>query len=130
VLSILDVVADACVARGKTTVGLLGTRFTMEQGFYQAALASKGVSVLIPDAADREYVNDVIYEELVAGDIRADSRTGYVRIVDDLAERGAQAVVLGCTEIPLLVRQGDVGLPLLNTTELHAQAALDYALDG
>ena len=129
VLSMLDVVADAILARGMHTVGLLGTRFTMEKSFYQDALAGKGISVLVPDEAGRAYVNAVIYGELVAGQIRDASRTGYVAIIDDLAARGAEGVVLGCTEIPMLVREQDVKLPLFNTTVLHAEAALDYALE-
>ena len=129
VLSMLDVVADAILARGMHTVGLLGTRFTMEKSFYQDALAGKGISVLVPDDAGRAYVNAVIYGELVAGQIRDASRTGYVAIIDDLAARGAEGVVLGCTEIPMLVREQDVKLPLFNTTVLHAEAALDYALE-
>jgi aspartate racemase len=130
VLSMLDVVADTCLARGIATVGLLGTRFTMEKSFYQDALARKGIAVLVPDADQRAYVNRVIYDELVAGHIRAESRAGYLSIIRSLADRGAEAVILGCTEIPLLVRQQDVDLALLDTTVLHAQAALDFALQG
>jgi aspartate racemase len=129
VLSMLDVVADAVQACGMGTVGLLGTRFTMEKSFYQDALAGKGISVLVPDEEGRAYVNAVIYDELVAGQIRDASRAGYVAIIDDLAARGAKGVILGCTEIPLLVREEDVKLPLFDTTVLHAQAALDYALE-
>ena len=128
VLSLLDVVADAVRARGLRTVGLLGTRFTMEKGLYQDALASRGIEVLVPDAKGRAYVNAVIYDELVAGQIRDESRAGFVALVDELAGRGAEGVILGCTEIPLLVREGDVDLPLFDTTILHAEAALEYAL--
>ena len=130
VLSMLDVVADTCLARGIATVGLLGTRFTMEKSFYQDALARQGIAVLVPDADQRAYVNRVIYDELVAGDIRVESRAGYLSIIRALADWGAEAVILGCTEIPLLVRQQDVDLPLLDTTVLHAQAALEFALQG
>jgi len=130
VLSMLDVVADACVARRMSTVGLLGTRFTMEKSFYQDALARKGLEVLVPHAEDRTYVNRVIYEELVAGAIVPESKAGFVSIIQRLAARGAEGVILGCTEIPLLVHQGDVDLPLLDTTVLHAQAALELALGG
>jgi len=128
VLSLLDVVAEAILARGIKTAGLLGTRFTMEKNLYQDALARRGITVLIPDADDREYVNRVIYDELVAGQIRAESRAGYVEIIKKLAARGAQGVILGCTEIPLLVSEADAGLPLFDTTLLHAEAALNYAL--
>jgi aspartate racemase len=109
-------------------VGLLGTRFTMEKGFYQAALARQGITVLVPDEEGRAYVNEVIYNELVAGQIRDESRARYVALIEELAGRGAEGVVLGCTEIPLLVGDADVDLPLFDTTVLHAEAALDYVL--
>jgi aspartate racemase len=128
VLSLLDVVGAAILAKGFKTVGLLGTRFTMEKNLYQDALARKGITVLIPGAGDREVVNRVIYDELVAGQIRAESRAGYVDIIQRLAARGAQGVILGCTEIPLLVSEADAGLPLFDTTLLHAEAALNYAV--
>jgi aspartate racemase len=128
VLSLLDVVADAILARGMRTVGLLGTRFTMERGLYQNALARRGITVLVPNEADRAYVNDVIYNELVAAKIRDESRARFVTLIEELAGRGAEGVILGCTEIPLLVGEGDVDLPLLDTTLLHANAALDFAL--
>lgn len=128
VLSLLDVVAGAVLACKIETVGLLGTKFTMERNLYQDALARKGIAVLIPDAGDREYVNRVIYDELVAGEIRAESRAGYLEIVKKLAARGAQGIILGCTEIPLLVHESDVGLPLFDTTLLHAKAALNHAI--
>jgi aspartate racemase len=128
VLSLLDVVAGAILASGMRTVGLLGTRFTMEKGFYQAALARQGITVLVPDEEGRAYVNEVIYNELVAGQIRDESRARYVALIEELARRGAEGVVLGCTEIPLLVGDADVDLPLFDTTVLHAEAALDYVL--
>ena len=127
-LSLLDAVGEAIQERGIQTVGLLGTRFTMEKTFYQDALVQQGITVLVPDADDREYVNGVIYDELVAGQIRDESRAGFVEIIHRLAERGAEGVILGCTEIPLLVSEADAGLPLFNTTTIHAAAALNYAL--
>ena len=127
-LSLLDAVGEAILAREIKTVGLLGTKFTMEKPFYQDALARKGISVLVPDAPDREYVNTIIYEELVAGQIRDESRAGYVTIINKLAARGAEGVILGCTEIPLLVSEADVGVPLFDSTIIHAEAALSYAL--
>jgi aspartate racemase len=129
-LSLLDAVGEAVRVRGMTTVGLLGTAFTMEKTFYPDALAAHGITVLTPDADDRAFVNRVIYEELIAGDIRDESRAGYVRVIQTLAERGAEGVILGCTEIPLLVGGSDVELPLFDTTRIHAEAALAYALDG
>ena len=128
ILSLLDVVGDAITAQGLETVGLLGTRFTMESTFYQDALAKRGITVVVPDAADRETVNRVIYDELVAGEIRAESRAEYLAIIERLAARGAQGIILGCTEIPLLVKPSDTPLPLFDTTILHADAALAFAL--
>jgi len=134
-LSLLDAVGEAILglrsgdlAKQSNTVGLLGTRFTMEKTFYQDAVARRGITVLVPDAADREYVNSVIYDELVAGQIRDESRAGFVAIIEKLAERGAEGVILGCTEIPLLVNEADAGIPLFDTTAIHAEAALNYAL--
>jgi aspartate racemase len=128
VLSLLDAVAEAVLARGMRTVGLLGTRYTMEKPFYAEALARQGITVLVPGAEDRAYVNRVIYEELTAGHIRDESRAGFVAVIGRLAERGAEGVILGCTEIPLLVGEADAGLSLFDTTAIHAEAALQYAL--
>lgn len=130
VLSLLDAVADAILTRGMSTVGLLGTRFTMENPFYQDALAPRGISLLVPDEEDRKLVNTIIYDELVAGQIRDESRGEFVAIIRRLAARGAEGVILGCTEIPLLVNEADAGLPLFDTTAIHAEAALKYAMDA
>ena len=127
-LSLLDAVGEAILARGMNTVGLLGTRFTMEKTFYQDALARRGITILVPDADDREYMNAIIYDELVAGQIHDESRVGFVTIIKKLAEHGAEGVILGCTEIPLLVSEEDAGMPLFDTTVIHAEAALNYAL--
>jgi aspartate racemase len=110
-------------------VGLLGTRFTMEKGFYQDALARQGISTLVPDAGDREYVHRVIYDELVAGKIHDESRAGYIAVIRRLIERGAEGIILGCTEIPLLVDEAGAGVPLFDTTQIHAEAALTYAIE-
>ena len=128
ILSLLDVVAEAILAREIRTVGLLGTRFTMDKPLYREGLARRGITVLVPEADDRQVVNRVIYDELVAGKIRVESRAAYVGIIKKLAGRGAQGIILGCTEIPLLVSEADVGLPLFDTTVLHAEAALNYAV--
>ncbi len=127
-LSLLDATAEAILARDLRTVGLLGTKFTMEKGFYQEALARQGISTLVPGADDREYVHRVIYDELVAGQIRDESRTGYLEVIRRLVGRGAEGVVLGCTEIPLLVDEDSAGVPLFDTTQIHAEFALDYAI--
>jgi aspartate racemase len=128
-LSLLDAVADAIEVQGLRTVGLLGTTFTMEKPFYREALAERGITVLVPESEDREAVNRIIYEELVAGEIREASRAAYVAAVDRLAARGAEGVILGCTEIPLLISETDVDLPLFDTTAIHAEAALNEALE-
>jgi aspartate racemase len=129
-LSLLDSVGDAIQERGMEKVGLLGTMFTMEQPFYREALAEKGIRVIVPGADDRRRVNDVIYQELVAGEIRDASRVAYVDIIQRLARRGAEGVILGCTEIPLLVTEQDAGIPLFDTTAIHAEAALQFAVGG
>ena len=128
-LSLLDAVADAILAQGMRTVGLLGTKFTMEMTFYQDALAREGISVLVPDAEDREYVNNAIFEELVVGQILDESRAEFVAIINHLAALGAEGVILGCTEIPMLISEEDVRVPLFDTTAIHAEAVLNYALD-
>ena len=127
-ISLLDATAEAIRNRGLHNVGLLGTRFTMEKTFYQDALARWGISTLVPEANDRDYVNRVIYEELVAGQIRDESRAGYLSVIRKLAERGAEGIILGCTEIPLLVDEASAGVPLFDTTRIHAEAALNYAI--
>jgi len=127
-LSLLDAVGDAIQARGLSKVGLLGTRFTMEKPFYRQALSERSITVLVPGADDRELINRVIYEELVRGVIRAESRAAFLRIINRLREQGAEGVVLGCTEIPLLVSQEDTESPLFDSTLLHAEAILDFAL--
>jgi aspartate racemase len=129
-LSLLEAVGEAIQERDMETVGLLGTSFTMEKPFYQRALAQKGITVIVPDPHERKLVNDVIYHELVAGDIRDESRRAFVSIIHKLARRGAEGVILGCTEIPLLVSEGDAGMPLFDTTLIHAEAALGYAVEG
>ncbi len=123
-----DTTADAVRRAGLSTVGLLGTAFTMEQDFYRDRLASHGLTVLVPAAEDRAVVHRVIYEELCLGVVRDESRAAYVEVVDRLAEAGAEGVVLGCTEIELLIDQDDVDLPVFPTTRLHVEAALDIAL--
>jgi len=128
-LSLLDAVGEAILAGGIKKVGLLGTMYTMEKTFYQDALGRRGLTVLVPDPKDRQYVNAVIYDELVAGHIRDESRAGLIAVMRKLAERGAQGVILGCTEIPMLVTETDAGMPLFDTTAIHAEAALRYAVE-
>lgn len=129
-IHIADPTAEKIKAAGFTRVGLLGTAFTMEQDFYKGRLAQKhGLDVLIPDEADRKTVHDIIYHELVVGEVRDASREHYRAIIRRLVERGAQAIILGCTEIMLLIGQADSSVPVFDTTRLHAEAAVDLALD-
>ena len=128
-LHIADPTAAAVKRAGFHTVGLLGTRFTMERDFYRGRLtAQHGLAVIVPDAADRESVHRVIYEELCRGDIRAESRARYREIMRRLVEAGAEGIILGCTEIALLVGPEDAPVPLFDTTRLHARSAALWAL--
>ncbi len=127
-LNLLDTVADAICDQGLTTVGLLGTRYTMQGPLYPDALAKRGVQVLVPAPEEQVYVNQVIYDELVAGVIREEARQGFLQVIGRLIDQGAQGILLGCTEIPLLVKPGDVPVPLFDTTRIHAEAALNYAV--
>lgn len=129
ILHIADATAKQLQQDGINRVGLLGTRFTMEQEFYKGRLQQQfGIDVLIPDAEQRQQVHRVIYEELCLGTIRPESRAQYVEIVEDLHRRGAQAVILGCTEIALLIQQHDTDVPLYDTTKIHAEQAVQLAL--
>ncbi len=127
-LHIADAAGAAAVKTNTLTVGLLGTAFTMEQDFLKARLAAQGLNVLVPDADERRAVHRIIYEELCVGVISEASRQVYQQAIANLAARGAQAIILGCTEIGLLIKPEHSDLPLLDTTELHAQAALAFAL--
>lgn len=128
-LHIADPTAADIKSAGLTTIGLLGTRFTMEQGFYRDRLVQQhGIEVLVPDEADRETVHRVIYDELCRGTIRDESRDQYRAIIQRLVDRGAQGVILGCTEISLLVGAADSAVALFDTTTLHALHAVDFAL--
>jgi aspartate racemase len=128
-LHIADATADAIRAAGLSKVGLLATRFTMEQDFYKGRLSEKhGLDVLIPNEADRKVVHEVIYNELCAGCVSAESRQKYRVIIGRLADAGAQGIILGCTEIGLLVRPEDSPVPLFDTTPIHAEAAVEFAL--
>jgi aspartate racemase len=128
-IHIADATAGAIKKAGLHTVGLLGTRYTMELDFYRGRLEKEhGLKVLIPEEPGRTLVHDVIYKELTYGTIRDESRAAYVKVIEDLVRRGAQGVILGCTEIPLLVKEKDSPVPVFDTTALHAAAAVDFAL--
>ncbi|MCS3839183.1 aspartate racemase [Pseudomonas sp. JAI111] len=127
-LHIADPAGQAAVDAGTLTVGLLGTAFTMEQDFLKDRLGAKGLTVLVPEAEERKAVHRIIYEELCVGVISETSHKVYQEIIESLTRRGAQAIILGCTEIGLLIKPEHSALPLLDTTELHAQAAVAFAL--
>lgn len=129
VLHIVDVTAQAIKSNGQTRVGLLGTKFTMEQDFYKGRLIQKyGLNVLVPNEEDREVVHKIIYQELCLGKVGTDSKTRYLHIIDSFANQGAEAVILGCTEIGMLVNQSDTNMKLFDTTAIHAEKAVEYAI--
>jgi aspartate racemase len=132
VLRIYDVTGAAVNKSGMKKVALLGTKYTLEAPFYRDTLKNKyGIDVVVPNETERDYINLVIFDQLVRNDIRNDSRQGYVKIINRLVdEEGAEGVILGCTEIPLLINQSDVKVPVFDTTRLHAEAAIDYALSN
>ncbi|WP_187993136.1 aspartate/glutamate racemase family protein [Vibrio harveyi] len=128
---IADTTAEQLVMDGIKKVGLLGTRFTMEQDFYKQRLIDKfGVDVVVPSSDDQTIVHDVIYNELCKGEVRDDSRQHYLTIIEKLVEQGAEAVILGCTEIAMLVEYQHTDVKLYDTTEIHAKAAVEKALDS
>ena len=127
-LHIADPTAEALLADGFDTVGLLGTRFTMEMGFYKDRLAGHGLAVMVPEV-DHTNLNGIIYEELCKGVVRDESRKVYQAAIDRMAARGAQAVILGCTEIGMLIDDSTSSLPTYDTTELHARALVSAALE-
>lgn len=128
-IHIADATAQAVRSAGLQRVGLLGTRFTMEQDFYKAGLQKTwGLNVLVPEASDRDEVHRIIYQELCMGQVHDASRDVYRRVMHELTEQGAQGIILGCTEIGLLVDANDSAVPLFDTTALHAQAAVDWML--
>jgi aspartate racemase len=130
-LHIVDVVGKAIKDHGIFRVGLLGTRFTMEDNFYRGRLKENfNIEVLTPEAKDRASLQHIIYDELCQGRIEASSRHSCAEIIGRLARRGAQGIILGCTELPLLIQSSDVAIPLFDTTRLHAEAAVNLALSG
>ena len=129
-LHLADATARAVLAAGLDTIALLGTRFTMEMDFYSGRLEQHGLEVVVPSSGDREIVNAVIYDELVQGEIRDESRSRFLEIIDRLVASGAQGVIAGCTEIELLVTADDVSVPYFPTTRLHALAAVEAALQS
>ncbi|MCG9543686.1 aspartate/glutamate racemase family protein [Vibrio sp. Isolate33] len=128
ILHIADTTAQKLLEHGVKKVGLLGTAFTMEQDFYKGRLTEKfGIDVVIPDESDRKQVHDIIYQELCRGEVKEESRTIYSQIIEKLSQQGAEAVILGCTEIALLIQQQHTDVPLFDTTAIHAEAAVRLA---
>ncbi|MFT5720570.1 MAG: aspartate racemase [Motiliproteus sp.] len=129
ILHIADATAEMLVKKGVKTVGLLGTAFTMEQEFYKGRLQEQyGLEVLVPDASDQQIVHDIIYNELCVGKVQSNSKLEYLRIINELAEQGAEAIILGCTEISMLVTQSDTTVALYDTTQIHADKAVEELL--
>lgn len=130
VLHIAEVTGEEIIKKGMKKVGLLGTKFTMEGDFYKKVLKDKfNIDVVIPDEDEREVVHDVIYKELCQGLINNVSKEKYIKIINNLALKGAEGIILGCTEIPLLIKQEDVNMPVFDTTTIHAISAVEFALD-
>ena len=129
ILHIADATAEKILAKGLNTIGLLGTNFTMEQDFYKGRLVDKyGLNVIVPSERDREIVHNIIYEELVLGIVKEESRAEYLRIMQKMVADGAEGIIEGCTEIVILVQQEHTDIPLFDTTAIHAEAAVSRAL--
>ncbi|MFA4983365.1 MAG: amino acid racemase, partial [Candidatus Micrarchaeia archaeon] len=130
VLSIVDATGRKVNGRGIKKVALLGTKYTMEADFYRDALEKQyGLTVITPNETERDYINTVIFDELCVEKVRNESKEGFIRIINRLVtEDGAEGIILGCTEIPLLIKQEDVSVPVFDTTYIHSEAAVDYAL--
>ncbi|MED4219627.1 aspartate/glutamate racemase family protein [Priestia megaterium] len=130
ILHIADATARKIKDQGISRIGLLGTKFTMEEDFYKGRLiANFNLDVNIPSKKEREIVHDIIYKELCLGKIEEDSKSAYQKIINGLINDGIEGVILGCTEISLLINQNDISIPIFDTTEIHAQAAVDWALE-
>ena len=127
-LHIADATADALVSQAISRVGLLGTKYTMQQDFLKQRLIHRGLEVLVPNEADMEMINEVIFKELCVGQIKPESKVKFLEVIDKLKNQGAQGVILGCTEIGLLVKQTDTDMPVFDTTDIHAMAAVRFAL--
>ena len=130
IVHIAAATADELEKHGIQKVGLLGTKYTMIEDFYKQILIDRGIDVVIPEAADIDVVNDVIFHELCVGELREESRAVFRGIIDDLKHKGAQGVILGCTEIGMLIQQADSSLPVFDTTVIHAKRAAEMALNS
>lgn len=129
IINLVEVVSDYAQKLDIKKLGLLGTKFTMSHDFYLKALSKVGVDTIVPDPEDQKVVNDVIFHELTRGIITGESKDKYLKIINGLVEKGAEGVILGCTEIPLLIKQEDLKIHVLDSSKIHAEAALRYALE-
>ena len=128
IIHIAEATADEIRIKKMSKVGLLGTKQTMEMDFYKSRLKEKGIDTLVPELSDRDFIQKTISDELLRGVFSDDSRSHFIEICKELNKRGAEGIVLGCTEIPLLLRQEDIDIPIINTLNVHAMAAVDFAL--
>lgn len=129
-IHIADVTAEAVLKHKIKKVGLLGTKMTMEQTFYRGRLSKFGITTLVPEETEREYIHRTIMAELEKAILKDETRKKYVEIIDGLVKKGAEGIILGCTEIPLLIKQSDTAIPVFDTTEIHAMAAVEFALSN
>ena len=128
IMHIAEMTAEKILEKGLKNIALLGTKYTMEQDFYKSKLIEKGINVIIPDKNDIEIINEVIYDELCLGTINSDSKKKFLEIVDKLRSKGAEGIILGCTEIGLLIKNEDTDVPLFDTTIIHAEQAAIYSI--
>lgn len=128
ILHIADATAEQIIRQDIRSIGLLGTKYTMEQDFYKSRIASHDINVIVPDDDERELINNIIYQELCLGEIKQSSKNIYKKIINNLVDRGAEGIILGCTEIGLLVKADDSKVPLFDTTLIHAQKAVNKSL--
>jgi aspartate racemase len=130
IIHIADATAEEIKKRGLTTIGLMGTKFTMEMDFYTKRLSGAGIKSIVPEKPDRLFTHNTIMNELLKEIFKPETKKKFLEIINDLEQKGAQGIVLGCTEIPLLIKQEDTHLPVFNTLQIHAKAAVDFALEN
>ena len=128
-LHIVDATAEKIISKGLKKVGLLGTKFTMEEDFYKERLRKFGLEIVIPEEEEREIIHTIIFKELCLGEIKESSRKKFKDIIENLISKGAEGIILGCTEIPLLIREKDCSVPVFDTTRIHAQAAVEFSIN-
>jgi aspartate racemase len=130
IVHIADAAAGEIKKKGLSTIGLLGTKYTMEMDFYKGRLSAAGIKSLVPEKPERLFIHSTIMDELLKEIFKPEAKKRFLDIINDLEQKGAEGIVLGCTEIPLLIKQKDTHLPVFNTLEIHAKAAVDYAVNG